>query len=158
MVPLTPTPLDFTVNRASPLVTERQCAPFPPFQPRRVQVARQFSECDSVILAPFSPPLFLLTEHPNRAWKRASLLGQRARPDLVIFYNTDSPSTLLCSRRNECIVGRCKVNGPHQTKEIRFGNFAVTGVLWLCPWTTRKVAAAWPVALLAISWWVSVMQ
>lgn len=25
-----------------------------------------------------------------------------------------------------------KVNGPLQTKEIKFGNLAVTGVLWLC--------------------------
>lgn len=25
-----------------------------------------------------------------------------------------------------------KVNGPPQTKEIKFGNLAVTGVLWLC--------------------------
>lgn len=124
-----PTPLDFTVNRASPLVTEGQCAPFPPFQSCRVQVARQFSECDSVILAPFSPSLFLLMEHTNRAWKMASLSGQRAKPDLVIFYNDGSPATPLCSQRNECVAGSCKVNGLYQTKEIRFGNFAVTGVL-----------------------------
>lgn len=39
---LHPPPVDFTVNRASPLVTEGQCAPLPPFQPRRVRAARQF--------------------------------------------------------------------------------------------------------------------
>ncbi|MEQ2279474.1 hypothetical protein AMECASPLE_009909 [Ameca splendens] len=124
-------PLDFTVNRASPLVTKGQSPSFPLFQACRVRAARQFSEYNPVILAPFSLPPFLLMEHTNRAWKMASLLGQKAKPDLVVFSNIGSPSTPLWSHRNECILGSCKVNGPQQTKEIKFGNLAVTGVLSL---------------------------
>lgn len=96
---LLPPQVDFTVNRASPLVTEGQCTPLPPFQACGSEQPDSFLN-NPVILAPFSLPLFLLTEHTNRAWKMASLLGKSVRPDPVIFYNTGIPSTPLCSHRN----------------------------------------------------------
>lgn len=39
--PPNPPPVDFTVNRASPLVTVGQCGFLPLFQPRRVRAARR---------------------------------------------------------------------------------------------------------------------
>lgn len=60
------------------------------------------------------------------------LCWARGQSQTLLFSTTHavlSPS--LCSHRNECILDSCKVNGPLQTKEIKFGNLAVTGVLWV---------------------------
>lgn len=106
-----PTPVDFTVNRASPLVTGRQWAPLPPFQHLRVLAARRVSEKGPVILAPFSLPLFFLNRTHQQSWLHcwAGTEGQT-----LPFLKRPPPPCR--SKRNSCISGVYRSQWTHPDK------------------------------------------
>lgn len=71
-----------------------------------------------------------------RCWVGAE--GQTA----VFSYDIGIPSARRAHTEMNVSKAVAKVNGPPRTKEIKFGNLALTGVLCDCARTTRGATAA----------------
>lgn len=79
---------------------------------------------------PFPASLSLDTTH-QQGLENGFAVGPEQKARLCYFVQQWHSLHPFLSMPNECIEGGCKSQWAPQTKEIKFGNLAVTGVLWL---------------------------